>query len=125
MSFFIVYAVLAGISCLSIVFIICYVYCCKIQFLRYFLHLFWIIIMILMVLTFILGSVFGIIGLISTDGISVLKWIFGSENLSSQNPKYIGTGESAQYINICLNGNNLLSFNIYDNFLNLKFKSLK
>lgn len=71
--------------------------------------------MILMVLTFILGTVFGIIGLISTDGITVLKWIFGAENLSSQSPKIIGTGQSARYINICFNGNNII--NIIYNYL--------
>lgn len=57
-----------------------------------------------MVLTFILGTVFGVIGLISSDGVTVFKWIFGSENLLSDNRKIITDKSAASYINICFNG---------------------
>jgi hypothetical protein len=60
--------------------------------------------MILMVLTFILGSLFGIIGFISKDGTYVIKWIFGPENLSSTSPKIVTDAKAAKYMNICLNG---------------------
>jgi len=58
--------------------------------------------MIVMVLTFILGTVFGVIGLISSDGVTVFKWIFGSENLLSDNRKIITDKSAASYINIVL-----------------------
>lgn len=57
-----------------------------------------------MVLTFILGSVFGVIGLISSDGVGVIRWLFGSENLLSASPKVITDTTASKYINICLNG---------------------
>lgn len=104
MGFLIVYAVLAGISCLSIIFMIFYVCCCKVQWFRFCLHFFWIVIMVLMVLTFILGTLFGVIGLISTDGVSVIKWLFSTDNLKSTSPKIITDSKAASYLNVCLNG---------------------
>lgn len=57
-----------------------------------------------MVLTFILGTLFGVIGLISTDGVSVIRWLFSTDNLLSSNPKIITDTKAASYLNICLNG---------------------
>lgn len=61
--------------------------------------------MIIMVLTFILGTIFGVIGLISNDGVGVIRWIFSSENLLSSSPKILTDPTAGKYINICLNGN--------------------
>jgi len=61
--------------------------------------------MVIMVLTFILGTVFGLIGVISSDGIDVLRWIFGPENLLGTSPKIITDATASKYIDICLNGN--------------------
>lgn len=60
--------------------------------------------MVIMVLTFILGTVFGVIGFISNDGVDVIRWIFGTENLNSASPKVITDATASKYINICLNG---------------------
>lgn len=57
-----------------------------------------------MVLTFILGTVFGIIGLISKDGITAINYIFSTENLKSSDPKVITDTQAASYLDICLNG---------------------
>ncbi len=62
--------------------------------------------MIIMVLTFTLGTIFGIIGIVSTDGVSVLKWVFGVDNLLSASPQIITNKTSAKYVNICLNSKN-------------------
>jgi hypothetical protein len=66
--------------------------------------------MIIMVLTFILGTVFGVLGIISSDGVSVLKWVFGKENLSSTSPKIITDKLSAKYVNICYNSKYSLDY---------------
>jgi len=66
--------------------------------------------MVIMVLTFILGTVYGVLGLIASDGSSVIRWIFGSENLMGASPKVITDKTSSKYINICLNGKNKNSF---------------
>lgn len=60
--------------------------------------------MVIMVLTFILGAAFGIIGLISTDGVSVIQYVFSTENLRSSTPKVIKNANSAAYLDVCLNG---------------------
>jgi hypothetical protein len=61
--------------------------------------------MVIMVLTFVLGTAYGIIGLISSDGVVVLRWIFGEENLRGTSPKIITDATASKYISICLNGN--------------------
>lgn len=56
-----------------------------------------------MILTFLLGAGFGIIGLVGQDGTPVIQWIFGTENLTSDNPAIFGPGETSLYINTCIN----------------------
>jgi hypothetical protein len=107
-AFLVLFAILIGVSALSVVFLILLVFCnCKCF--RFFLHIFWNIITLLMILTFLLGGVFGIIGIVGTDGVSVMKWIFGSENLTSASPKIITSTTTAGYVNTCINGNGDLS----------------
>lgn len=107
-AFLVLFAILIAVSALSVLFLILLVFCnCKCF--RFFLHIFWNIITILMILTFLLGGVFGIIGIIGTDGVSVMKWIFGSENLTSTTPKIITSTTTAGYINTCINGDGDLS----------------
>jgi len=72
--------------------------------------------MIIMVLTFTLGTIFGIIGIVSTDGVSVLKWVFGVDNLLSASPQIITNKTSAKYVNICLNSKNIKIFLISRNY---------
>ena len=56
-----------------------------------------------MILTFILGGAFGIIGLIGQDGTPIIRWIFGTENLSNANPAIFGPGDIKDYLNTCIN----------------------
>jgi hypothetical protein len=66
-----------------------------------------------MILTFLLGGVFGIIGLIGQDGTPIVKWIFGTENLSSASPAIFGAGDTSAYINTCINRNRKLYNTLY------------
>jgi hypothetical protein len=56
-----------------------------------------------MILTFLLGGAFGIIGLVGEDGTPVVQWIFGEENLTSDDPAIFGPGETSLYLNTCIN----------------------
>ena len=107
-AFLVLFAILIGLATLCIVFLVLMVFCnCK--FFRFFLHIFWNIITLLMILTFLLGGIFGILGLVGKDGVPVMKWIFGKENLLSAAPKIVTSTTTAGYINTCVNGNGDLS----------------
>jgi hypothetical protein len=81
-----------------------YACCCKIQYCRFCLHLFWIILGILVILIFLVGVVFGVVGLIGDDGVDVFNFIFSTENLSSENPYVLQDKTAGSYLNTCLNG---------------------
>ena len=76
---------------------------CKCGFFKLFLHLNWIIGTILVFFTFILGSIFGIAGVASTDGPLVIQWIFSKQNLEHDH-YVLADAQSTSYINICING---------------------
>lgn len=108
-SFFILFGVLIGITVLSTVGILLYT-CCKVQWARFILHLVWFLTSLIMILTFILGTVFGILGLAGKDGVSVIQWIFSNENLNSTTPHVISDPEAAGYLNTCVNCNLPINF---------------
>jgi hypothetical protein len=87
----------------------CYACCCKIQFCRFFLHFFWILLLLLVFVLFILGFIFGFISFLGKDGVDVLNFLFSKENLSATKPIIIG-GTAGNYLNICLNGNFIFIF---------------
>ena len=72
--------------------------------LKLLIHILWNISAILMILSFILGSIFGIIGLFGKDLVSVLHFVMSKDNLNSNEPKLINSGNSKKYIDICING---------------------
>jgi len=59
-----------------------------------------------MILTFLLGGAFGIIGLVGQDGTPIMQWILGSANLNSANPAIFGAGSTSNYIDTCVNRKN-------------------
>jgi len=81
-----------------------YACCCKIQCCRFFLHFFWIILGLLTFILFIVGVVFGAIGLVGKDGVDVFDFLFSAENLSSAKPIIISDKTAGTYLNVCLNG---------------------
>ena len=72
--------------------------------LKLLIHVLWNISAILMILSFILGSIFGIIGVVGKDLVSVLHFIMSKDNLQSSEPKVLNSGNAKKYIDICING---------------------
>ena len=65
------------------------------------LYIFWIIISVVMVISFILGGLLGIIGNVSKDLTYVIGEILDKDNLNKVNPVIL-KGDGVKYINICL-----------------------
>ncbi len=65
------------------------------------LYIFWIIISIVMIISFILGGLLGIIGNVSKDLTYVIGEILDKDNLNKINPVIL-KGDGVKYINICL-----------------------
>lgn len=82
-----------------------YVTCGKFQWLRYLSHFIWIVTLILVVLTFLVGVIFGLIGIVATDGTSVLQYIFSKENLEGEGVIFTDKTVGG-YINTCVNRKN-------------------
>ena len=116
LGFKIVFAALAGIDIVvAALFIVYFIFgttcclncrCCRCLN-KCFIHIFWNIMYLLMILTFIIGSLFSIIGTVGNDLISVVSYLIGDENLSKEQPLLIGS--VANYLDICFNGNGSLS----------------
>jgi hypothetical protein len=103
-GFLIIFGVSFGLSVLATLLVIMFAFCKCCSCLRFFLHFIWNIIVILMIINFILSALFGVLASIGQDGIGVIKWVFGPDNLSQPTPVII-PGKAGQYLNICVNGN--------------------
>lgn len=69
-----------------------------------------------MILTFIIGSVFSVAGVIAQDGVPVINYLFSNQNLLVDH-KIISDGEVGKYINTCMNDDGDLgtkNFNLQD-----------
>jgi hypothetical protein len=74
----------------------------KFMCIRFLMHLFWIIVTLLTIVTFIAGSVFGITGQIAKDLVPLFNFIFSNNNLMID--RYIITNpDTAENLNICIN----------------------
>lgn len=66
------------------------------------MHLIWNLTTLIIILTFLLGAIFGIAGIISKDGVPVFKYLFSAQNLMYDgnivNDKTVGS-----MINTCVN----------------------
>ena len=106
-AFYAVFALMAalvtGLGALVFLFIMnkCKMLGCVLKLL---IHILWNISAILMILSFILGSIFGIIGVVGKDLVSVLHFIMSKDNLNSNEPKVLKSGNAKKYIDICING---------------------
>ena len=101
------FGVLVGLSGLIIGLTIVFVLL-KIKFLKIFIIIFWNILVLIMILTFIIGGVFGLLGIIGKDGTSVIYYLISEENLNSTPPKII-PDSIGSYIDVCMHGDGDLS----------------
>ena len=77
--------------------------CCTRCFFKCLIHVLWNINCILMIISFILGFIFILFGVIGNDIVSVISFIISEEG--EDNIIYDKLGEAKDYLNICINGN--------------------
>ena len=82
--------------------------CCRCIF-KFFTHLLWNILALLMIITFLVGSLFGLIGQIGSDAMSVISYILSEDNLGKngtggENILVGSLGEAKGYLDTCVNG---------------------
>ena len=79
--------------------------CCCRCICKFFTHILWNILALLMIVTFLVGSIIGLIGRIGGDMMSVISYVVSLENFNSEEPVLINKlGKANQYLNVCLNG---------------------
>ena len=83
----------------------------KCQCMRIPLHVIWNIFSLFTFVLMLLGSLFGLLGVVGSDGVGVMQYAFGPENLDQNNddPIILKGGEAFDYINTCLNGDGNLA----------------
>ena len=77
----------------------------KCNCLRIILHIVWNFLALFTFIIMLLGSIFGLLGIVGTDGVGVISYIFGEDNLIKSGEPIILTGDTGIYINTCVNGN--------------------
>ena len=84
---------------------VCVDCCCCRCFCKFFTHILWNILALLMIITFLVGSIIGLVGTIGGDMMSVLSFIMSKENFEAENPVILDKlGGALQYLNCCMNG---------------------
>lgn len=73
---------------------------------------------LIVILGFIVGIIFGFIGKAAQDAAIVLDYIVSSKNLNSESPIILGKGLHNEYLDVCLNGDGdlLKKFALSSNF---------
>jgi hypothetical protein len=73
-------------------------------------HILWNILALMMILTFLVGSILSLVGRVGGDAMSLVSFIISRENFQNEeNPLLLGQlGDAKKYLNICLHGNGSL-----------------
>ena len=83
--------------------------CCCRCLCKCFTHLFWNILALMMIVSFIVGSILALVGRIGADSMSLVSYIVGGENFEKESPLLLDKlGDAQKYLNICLHGNGTL-----------------
>ena len=69
-------------------------------------HILWNILALMMVLSFLVGSILGLIGQVGNDMMSLVSFIFSGENFRDNNPLFLNRlgADGKRYIDRCING---------------------
>ena len=105
------FGILVGLSVLTIGFTSLFVIL-NLKCLKIFILIIWNIQVLIMILTFIIGGIFGLLGIIGKDGTNVVHYLTSVENLGSSSPRVIPESVR-EYVNICLNEDGDLSKTFY------------
>ena len=73
-------------------------------------HILWNVLALMMILTFLVGSLLALVGRVGDDAMSLVSFIMSKENFQNEeNPLLLGQlGDAKKYLNICLHGNGSL-----------------
>jgi hypothetical protein len=82
-------------------------WCCNgYKCLRFSLHVVWNLLYFITILTFIIGSAFGVVGVVITDAVPALNVVFSSDYLHKK--LFKDDPQVADQMDICLNGIDVL-----------------
>ena len=102
-SLFYLFLAIFLFSFLCLLFLIIY-FACNCECISCLFHVFWNIEMIIIIATMLVGILFGIFGVVSKDGVSILKYATSWDNLNNSNPFILKDINDADMINQCFNG---------------------
>ena len=78
--------------------------CCCRCICKLFTHLLWNILALLMIIVFLLGSLFALIGKVGEDAMSIISFLVSDDNLGEDKETILLT-EVKDYLAVCINGN--------------------
>ena len=87
---------------LCFLFLIIY-FACNCECISCLFHIFWNIEMIIIIATMLVGIIFGIFGIVSKDGVSILQFTTSLDNLNDTNPFILKDINDVAMINQCFN----------------------
>jgi len=82
--------------------------CCCRCICKLFTHLLWNVLAILMIIVFLIGSLFSLIGKIGEDAMSVISFLISDDNLG-ENKETILLSSVKDYLGVCINGDGEIS----------------
>ena len=108
LAFKVLYGVFLALAIALITLLSLYVWL-KFTFLKIPTHIFWNVAMLICFLTLLIGSLLGIVTYIFNAISPVMTYLLSKEYLEDPSSLFSQTGDSAKYVDICLNGNGDLS----------------
>jgi len=82
--------------------------CCCRCICKLFTHILWNVLALLMIIVFLLGSLFALIGKVGEDAMSVISFVVSEDNLG-EGKETILVNSAKEYLEVCINGNGDLS----------------
>ena len=116
-SLFYLFLAIFLFSFLCLLFLIIY-FACNCECISCLFHVFWNIEMIIIIATMLVGILFGIFGVVSKDGVSILKYATSWDNLNNSNPFILKDINDADKINQCFNGDTGVLFTFEGSYKN-------
>ena len=88
----------------------CVDFCCCRCLCKLFTHIIWNILALLMVITFLIGSILSLVGRVGGDMMSLVSFIMSEDNFNAENPILLDElGEGKDILKECINGEGNLS----------------
>jgi hypothetical protein len=103
----IVFGIIMGLCAgMTGIYVIQYINCCSpLQFLLTIVtFVVWNLLFLFSIVSFIVSGFIGLIGIVGKDGTALANYLISEENLESQEPRILGSGDSNQYLKVCIHG---------------------